>query len=273
MRTLVENLVKTLGSAGVGHMDVVLFLPLVVIIDKLLLDLLIDLIGGGSGKLLGGIKALHGGLSSLHVSVVKIPERRVDVVSVADEGYHRDLEIFGQLAQRCRKHGSCAAERVSSLGIDGGDIPPVDDFAQLFHQRCIARELALADAADEAQKPLALEVSVDGHNIVDPVRKRGFGCHLEIHEGVVVAQQKIRWLDTFHIDLLKLILVLSQIRSAEEPDQGSEVHAADALAHIEMRVVVKHRFLRSRGLSDRVRSGCRKACGLHRGPWSCREST
>ena len=90
---------------------------------------------------------------------MQIPERRVDVVSVADERYHRNLEVFGQLAQRCRKYGIGTAERVSGLGIDGGDIPSVDDFAQLFHQRCIPGELAFADAADEAQKPLTLEVS------------------------------------------------------------------------------------------------------------------
>ena len=194
-------------------------------------------------------------------------------MSVADERYHRNLEILGKLAQGCRKHGIGTAERVSGLRIDGCDITSSDYLAQLFHQRCIPGELAFADAADEAQEPLTLEVSVDGHDVVDPMRERGLCGNLEIHEGVVVAEQKIRRLDAVHINLFKLISVFLEIRSAEEPDQRSQVHAADALAHIEMRVVVKHRFLRSRGLSDRVRSGCRKACGLHRGPWSCRVST
>ena len=84
MRALIKNLVKTFCPAFVLYEDVVFFLPAVVIVLEFLTDTPNDLIGIGLLKLICCEKALHGGLCPFDLAVMEVPERRVDVMTVAD---------------------------------------------------------------------------------------------------------------------------------------------------------------------------------------------
>ena len=172
--------------------------------------------------------------------VRKVVERRVDVMAVAYQSHHRDLEELGQLSQGIGQHRGGTAEGISRLGIYSGDVACVNDSFKLSYEQYVVGELALADAADESQQPFSLKESVDSDHVVHAVGESGPRGHLEVHECVVVAQQQIRRLYALHADLCEMVPVLDEIRRAQSPDERPEVHPHGLPGHIETLDVVQH---------------------------------
>ena len=154
---------------------------------------------------------------------MQVPEGGVHMVAVADQRDDGHPEQLAQLAQRGREHGCGAAERVARFGVDDGDIAVFDHPLQLADQGNVAGELSLADASDVPQQLLAADEPVDGDHVVGAVRENGFGCDLEIHEGVVVAQEQIRRLQVFGARFGEDVPVFDHIRHAQDPFQRLEI--------------------------------------------------
>ena len=139
---------------------------------------------------------------------------------VTYQRHYRHLEQLAELAQRLRQHGSGAAQRIARLGIYYGDVSVLNGLAQLAHQADVGGKLALADATHLLQQPLAADESVDRHNIGRPLGEYRLGGHLEVQEGIVVAQQHVWWLDALHPDLGDLGLVLYHVGETQQQGYG-----------------------------------------------------
>ena len=188
---LVEHLVKALRALGIFGEGACGFLPGEVIILEGLDDAVVYLIYGQIFHLLGGEEERVIGLR-VDLAVVEVPEGGVHVVAVGDEGDHGNLEHLAELAQSRRKHGRGAAEGIASLRINHGDIPVADNLGKLADKDGIVGEFSLTYATYGPQEPLPADESVNGHYIVGLVRINHLRCNLEVHEGVVVAEEKVR---------------------------------------------------------------------------------
>jgi len=237
---LIQDLVQSLAAPWVGDPFPVFLLPGKIVILEHLGDPGGDLLVGQGGHLLGGQKTGHRGFGALELMVGGVPEGRVNMVTMADQRYHRDLQEFGQLPDGGRQHRGGAAEGIAGFRIDGGDIAVLDHGAQLTDELGIMGKLALADTADEPKQPFASDKPVDGHHEIDAVGPGGLDRHGHVHEGVVVAQQEIGGLDIFHANLRQLIAVGEQGRQNGQAHDRPQVHPHRRFFHIVARDVFQH---------------------------------
>ena len=192
-----------------------------IVVPKGLHKRVVDFIDVLRGQVFRGEKQLEIGLGGLDFAGTQVPEGGVHVVPAADESGHRHVEQFAQLAQRLRQDGGGAAERISGFGVHYGDISVFYHPRQLAHQGYVVGEFALADAAHVAEQPFPADEAVDCDHVVGPPGKDGLGEHLEVHEGIVVAQKQEGRLPLLRsADIIDLHLVQDDVGDAEQVGQG-----------------------------------------------------
>ena len=106
---------------------------------------------------------------------------------VSNKRDDRGFKQLAQLPQRGRKYRCCAAERVSRLRIDHGDVTILDDLPQLSNQHRIIGEFSLADTADLPQQLLPPDKAIDGDHIISAVWEGCDSRHFEIQKSIVIA--------------------------------------------------------------------------------------
>ena len=92
VRALIQHLVQALRPSLVGRADALFLLPGEIVVLKGLDDAAVELVRARDGELLRRKEQLELRLRRLHAAVVQIPERRIDVVTVADERHDRRLQ-------------------------------------------------------------------------------------------------------------------------------------------------------------------------------------
>ena len=192
MRALIQHLVQPLRPTPVRRADAALLLPGKVVVLKGLDDPAIHLVGRRRLQFLRREEQREVRLCRLDAAVVQIPERRVDMVPVADQRDDRHAEQLAELAQRCGQDGGRAAERIARLGVEQPYGAVVHDALELADQRDVVGELPLADAADIPQQLLAPDKTVDCHDIIGAMGIDRPRRDLEVQKGVMVAQHQIR---------------------------------------------------------------------------------
>ena len=139
-----------------------------------------------------------------HLALVLIcPEGGVEVVAVVGHNHQGDLVHLHQPAQRVRQVRGGADGGVPGLGVHAQNIPVLDHPADGLDQMNVVGELPGADGADPGQQPGHPMVAVDVHHIGYLL---GMGHHsrqLKVDEGLVVAENDVRRLQTLHVDGLQ----------------------------------------------------------------------
>ena len=192
---LVEHLFEALGALVVVHLKALGLQPGVVVILECIHKARVNYVQRKALQVFRGKEQLEVGLGRFDAARMKVPEGGIDMMAVADEHRHRHSQKAAELSQRLGQHGGGTAKRIASLGINHGDIAVFNHFSQVPHQGEVVGEFTLADAPHVAKKPFPADKSVNRHHIVCPFGIDGLCEHLEIHEGVVVAQQQVRRLE------------------------------------------------------------------------------
>ena len=155
---------------------------------------------------------------------MEVPEGGVGVVTVADERDHGHIKQFAEFAQGRWQYGRGSAEGIPGLRVHHRDVPVADNLGELPHQDGVVCEFALADAAHGPEKPLPADESVNSHHVVGAVGVNNLSGNLEVHKGVVVAQQQVRRLQgNVHPVEMDCGPMGNHIRPAEEFGYGFEI--------------------------------------------------
>ena len=99
MRTLIENLMQSLGTLLVADLNVILTLPSEIVIIKKIFNLLADFLCARLFQLLGRICKNHISLNRMHPALSVIaPERVIDMMSSAGERYNGHALMLDELS-------------------------------------------------------------------------------------------------------------------------------------------------------------------------------
>ena len=101
VRTLIQYLVKSLGTLLVADLDTVFTLPFKIVIVEQILNLFADFLRSCLFQLLGGVGKCHIRLNGMHPTLsVVAPERIIDMMSSAGQSYNRHTLVLYKLTDR-----------------------------------------------------------------------------------------------------------------------------------------------------------------------------
>ena len=96
---MIKHLVQPFGAPRRLDAYPALLLPRVVVVLELFDELFVYLVGGGCFELFGRVLQFQLRLDRLDLAVFEIPERRIDVMPVADKRYDRNAEKLCKFAE------------------------------------------------------------------------------------------------------------------------------------------------------------------------------
>lgn len=153
----------------------------------------------------------------------QVPYRRLQVVAVHHERDDGHPEQAGKLGEREGQAGVRPDVGIARFGVDDDDVAPVNDLLDVPHERQVADELARSQASHLPVYPFAecLEAFQLG-DVVCPVRPHGKRGHVEVHEGMVRAEQEVGRLDARHVFLPDFQPVADGVEPADQVHEGKE---------------------------------------------------
>ena len=223
VRTLIKDLVHTLGAVGLGDENAVFLLVAVIVIGERLADDLRDLLGGKRFDLLNSEDLRHRGVKRNLSRLAEIPEGRVQMVAAMQD---RNDGRFIHLDEHADGVGDVridAAGGITRFGIHTENISALQNLADGFDEVEVRREFSCADGADPFHEPRTAVITVDVHHVVYAVR---IGCErgqLKVDEIHMVGKDHVRRLQAFHIDLFDLVFLADEHDLGEKPDQPRQI--------------------------------------------------
>ena len=153
----------------------------------------------------------------------QVPYRRLQVVAVHHERDDGHPEQAGKLGDREGQAGVRPDVGIARFGVDDDDVAPVNDLLDVPHERQVADELACSQASHLPVYPFSegFKAFQLGY-VVGPVRPHGKRGHVEVHEGMVRAEQEVGRFYALHVFLPDFQPVADGIEPADQVHEGQE---------------------------------------------------